>query len=361
MDKNDEKDFHQIAREIATGFIGELKHDVDYLSVKLLEYEDHPMYREIMRYSQQYLHAGLSEEEQQILDEFANKKANGMEETLEKINFQLFQKDIDKAFDMTESLVWEIENIPVSQDDSQIEYRRFNEYFEQVLYTQMFNPEREVRPLNLPYPETYMRYGGLLFELKRYEEAKTALLKGLQYNPLNFKLFAEYTETVKVTEDIEKYKEVTLKGFDIAFRAPDVARCYRNLAYYYADKELFRPSIVCNTVSLRYEDSDKARVELFYAFQKTGERLILPTEEEIAKCAEEYGFPLVPNKFALYMAIQARNYHAEKGETKFEKYFEEILSGLVRDQFALDFLNETFGRKEGDEGGEGNSSTDGKE
>ena len=30
-------------------------------------------------------------------------------------------------------------------------------------------------------------------------------------------------------------------------------------------------------------------------------------------------------------------------------------------QFALDFLNETFGRKEGDEGGEGNSSTDGKE
>ena len=112
MDKNDEKDFHQIAREIATGFIGELKHDVDYLSVKLLEYEDHPMFREIMRYSQQYLHAGLSEEEQQILDECANKKANGMEETLEKINFQLFQKDIDKAFDMTESLVWKSKIFP---------------------------------------------------------------------------------------------------------------------------------------------------------------------------------------------------------------------------------------------------------
>ena len=358
MDKNDEKDFHQIAREIARGFIGELKQDIDYLTVKLLEYENHPMYREIMRYSQQYLRAGLSQEEQQVLDEFANQKANSMEERLEEINFQLFQRNVDKAFDLTEHLIWSIENIPVCQDDNQIEYRRFNEYFEQVLYTQLFKPKREVQPLNLPYPETYMRYGGLLFELKRYEEAKAALLKGLQYNPLNFSLFAEYTETVKVTEDVEKYKEATLKGFGLAFRGPDVARCYRNLAYYYAEKELFRPSIACNTISLWYEDSDNARVELFYAFQKTGERLILPTEEEIAKCAKEYGFPLVPNKFALYIAVQARNYHAEKGETQYEKYFEGIISGLVRDHFALDFLEATFGGKEGSEG---ENDTDDKE
>ena len=345
----DERDFREIAQEIAAGFIGELEHDFEHLAAKLPEYADHPMYREIARYSQQYLNNGLSLEDQRLLEELANKKTNGMEETLEKINFALFQREIDKAFDMTESLVWEIENIPVCEDDAQVEYRRFNETFEQILYGKMFKPEREVRPLHLPYPETYMRYGGLLFELKRYDEAKAALIKGLHYNPLHFDLYAEYTESVKVTEEIEKYKEAALAGFDLAFRARNIARCYRNMAFYYADKELFEPSIACNTLSLRYEDSDNARVEMFYAFAKTGERVILPDDEEIAKCAEEYGFPLVPNKLALCIAFQARYYHAQRGETDFEKYFEGILSEMARDRFALDFLEETFGGPESGE------------
>ena len=355
MDQENERDFQEIAREIAMGFIGELKHDIDYLSAKLLEYRDHPMYREIVRYSQKYLNDGLSLEDQQVLEELAHKKTNGMEETLEKISFALFQKDIDRAFDMTEGLIWEIENIPVCEDDDQVEYRRFNETFEKILYGKMFKPEREVRYLHLPYPETYMKYGSLLFELKRYDEAKIALKKGLRYNPLDFQLYAEYTESVKVTEDIEKYKEAALQGFSLAFHSRDIARCYRNLAYYYADKELFAPAIACDTLSLRYESSDHARIELFYAFQKTGERVILPDDEEIAKCAEEYGFPLVPNRLALCIALQARNYHAQKGEIEFVKYFEGILSEMVRDQFALDFLKETFGGEDDEEDGAENA------
>ena len=351
--ENDERDFHKIAREIAMGFIGELKHDVDYLSAKLTEYEDHPMYCEIARYSKRYLNNGLSLEDQRVLEELAKKKTNGMEETLEKINFALFQKDFDRAFDMTEGLVWEIENIPVCEDDDRVEYRRFNETLEEILYKKMFKPEREVRPLHLPYPEIYMTYGTLLLKMKRYDEMKAAAIRGLHYNPLHCGLYEEYSESVKRTEDIEKYKDAVLKGFDLAFRGRDIARCYRNLAFYYAEKELFAPSIACNTLSLQYEDSVQTVIELFSVFAKTGERVIKPTDREIVKCAEEYGFPLVPNKLALCIAHQARNYHAQKGETEFEKYFEGILSEMVRDRFALDFVKETFGGAEsGEDGGE---------
>ncbi len=266
-------------------------------------------------------------------------EAEKMEKELHRIHSVFRQNRCDEALAMAENLIRRIEQNPVP-NEPQTEYLRFNEYFEEVLYRHLYSPVKEIRQLELPYPNAYFLYGCLLVEKGRAGEAKTALEKARCYNPTGFNLAAEYITAVQMTGDMDKFFELTLDAFKIAFRKTHIARCYRNLGFYFIEKELYQAAVVCYILSLLYEQTKKADSQLFFIATVTGETIEAPTESEIVKCAGEYGFPVIPNKDAIELVLECAGECARRNDAEGEKYFKEIFLESAQNCFVHGYLQE---------------------
>ena len=71
--------------------------------------------------------------------------------------------------------------------------------------------------------------------------------------------FMKHEETFKMEGDMEEFFSQTLKAFKIATRGPWVARCLRNLGYYFVEKELYKEALACYIASAPY-DSNRTQI-----------------------------------------------------------------------------------------------------
>ena len=247
------------------------------------------------------------------------------------MQFIISKKDYDKALKIMEDLVKEIEEENSFQDDEVSEYHVFYEYFEEFLYLFLKKPKKDLRQVPTDFPKIYMIYGSLLVEQKEYELAKIALRKGLKWDPVNFNLFGEYTEIFKITGDLKKFFELTLHAFKIAFKPKDLARCYRNLGYYFVEKELYREAIGCYLISMQYDNNSKnAQSELYYISSLSD--VNKPTIEELEEIASAYGFPIGPDdKDILGLSYTYGIHFMEQNAKEGAKYCLSIFHDLTGD------------------------------
>lgn len=232
-----------------------------------------------------------------------------------------------------EPLVKKFDKADLFQDDQVSEYRNFDESFEEVLYRFRFRPEKDIRHAPLPLTEVYLLYGSLLIDLKRVPEAQEALKKALHWNPVSFKITSEYIETYKILRDIETFFRLTVEAFKIAFRSPQVARCYRNLGYYFVEKELYSEAIACYLLSLQFEkDSKQVQSELYYINAKTDGKVKEPSMAEAKQYAEKYGFPIDPDNDILGLSFSYGKHFYQKKASEAARYFLGITYDLTDDE-----------------------------
>ncbi len=254
----------------------------------------------------------------------------------------ILKKDFDKALKVIEDLIFELDENQPYRDDEVSEYYNFEEYFEEVLFKELNNPEKELRRVPVPYTRIYNMYGYILYELDKFDEAKKCLEIGLGWNPVSFKLMSEYCEILKLKDDMENFFKLTLNAFKIAFRPQNVARCFRNLGYYFAGKELYSEAKVAYIMSLQFErDSEQALKELYYVDEKTNHQLEKPPIEKLKEFSEEYGFPIGADLNVLNLAFENGKKSLENRNPGLARYFFNILYDLTNDpdiKAALDKL-----------------------
>ena len=84
-----------------------------------------------------------------------------------------------------------------------------------------------------------------------------------------------------------RFFELTKDAFKIAYRPASVARCFRNLGYYYTEKKLWDYAAACFFMSMNYEPNDKnAQSELYYIKQMAGREIDLPEFDEFEQFAD---------------------------------------------------------------------------
>ena len=92
------------------------------------------------------------------------------------------------------------------------------------------------------------------------------------------------------------------EAFKIAFRPADVARCFRNLGYYFVEKKLYREAVAAYVLSNHFEKNTMVQSELYYIEQKTGKPVVNPTVAEMKAIAEKYHFPTTADQDVLGLA-----------------------------------------------------------
>ena len=327
----EKKNYDELVSEISLKFTGDPETDFSLLFEEVGKVEDGDLARAVVRACSRVIERTLPEENRKKLERLSMTSAAVLNAEIEEIQFTLIKREHAKALPMAESLVRRIEDFKMYQDDSEEEFRCFNEFFEEVLYYQIYKPSRKVTRIGLKFHTIYFLYGNILFELKRYDEARAALLKGLHWNPIEFDLMSEYAETYKATGKMESFFDVTLDAFKIAFHPKDVARCYRNLGYCFTEKELYRPAAVCYELSLLYdEDSATAYHELEYIRRKSGEEFGRPTREEVDECCEEHRIPRGPDDDVVGLAVAAGRESFKREQFGWARYYLGIAYDLTQ-------------------------------
>jgi tetratricopeptide (TPR) repeat protein len=343
MDKD--KEFDKIMSEINSGLTGEPEKDLAFLNEQSEKYKNHKYSKEILRACGRLMYDVMPDDVRKKLEKLTNDYSARIDDSLNQAEQLIFKKDFDKALKVIEDLIFELDENQPYRDDEVSEYYNFEEYFEEVLFKELNNPEKELRRVPVPYTRIYNMYGYILYELDKFDEAKKCLEIGLGWNPVSFKLMAEYCEILKIKDDMENFFKLTLNAFKIAFRPQNVARCFRNLGYYFAGKELYSEAKVAYIMSLQFErDSEQALKELYYVDEKTNHQLEKPPIEKVKVYSEEYGFPIGADLDVLNLAFEKGKEGLEKRNPGLARYFFTILYDLTNDpdiKAALDKLPES--------------------
>ena len=161
---------------------------------------------------------------------------------------------------------------------------------------------------------------------------------------MSFSLRSEYIETFKMTGDLEQFRTLTTEAFRNVFRPGPLARCYRNLGYYFVEKKLWPEATACYMLSLQYDnESQNAQSELYYISSATGAKIEPPTPAQLSKYSEQYGIPLAPDRDVLGLSYSYGKHFYEQGNKDMARYFLGICYDLARDEVVGEMLENLGG------------------
>lgn len=325
-------DFDSIMTSITSRLTENSGNEIPYLKEQIEKYRNHPYAKEITRACGRLMYEFLPDDRKEEFGKALGNDAAGLNSALDEIRYTAFKGDHQKALSLVEAVVKKAEDLSSYADDEVSAYFTFSEPFEEILYRHRNNPTKTLRQAQLPYADIYALYGSILFELKKYPEAKEALGKAIRWNPINASIAFEYAETHKMLGDINSYLTLTKDIMDNVFRPKDLARCYRNLAYYFVEERLYDVATGCLFLSLEYDkDSTIAQSELFYIQDKAGGKLSRPTPEQFREYADQHELPLGASNDLIGLAYTYGKHFLDKKEFDGARYFLEIVYGLTSD------------------------------
>lgn len=325
------KDFEAIMKEITGGLTGDPEVDMKYLDEQGQKYKDHEYGKEILRACGRLMYQMIPEDKKAELIKTIKKDEMGYEATLEEIRFNIYKKNYDTALSLMESMVQKYEEMNMFATDAVSEYFCFKEPMEEILYRQYNESEKDIRRASIDYDEMYLQYGSLLVDMKRIEDASVALEKAKRWNPANAKIAFEYTETFKMRGMIEDFGRLTREIFKYAYRPADLARCYRNMAYYFVEVKDYKAAVCCLLFSGQFEKSEMVSAELYYISQVTGE-MYQPSGDELNECFKKNAIPFGPAEEALKIAYAYGMHFHEAGDDDSTAYFLGIVADFVDDE-----------------------------
>jgi tetratricopeptide (TPR) repeat protein len=327
--------YEEIMKKITKGLTGEQKKDFKYLMDQLEVYKDHELSNEILRGIGRLIYDVAPEETRKELEQLLENDSLGMQTVLEEAEFQIHKKNFEKALDILEPAMKDIEDengeLSRFRDDSVSEYHHFQNQLEQILYNELMRPERKVRIMDGNIGHLYFLSGYLYFEMGRFEEAENALNKARKINPVSVTPIFESAEIDKKNKDWDSYLKATKLCLSLSYTAEDLARSYRNLGFYYIEQEKYDIAAAIYQVSVVYDPkaATMAQSQLFFIQQMTGNAPTPPKMEEIMKMFEENDIPMGANELVLNIAMTLANMAEKEKYYDMARYYYSIVYDLT--------------------------------
>ena len=210
-------------------------------------------------------------------DELTNLYKCGYE-NLKNHNYEEAEEQLKKYIEITEKL-------KNKQND---QWYTFNNSVEFILYTEENQEtiDKKIIDINYNTSNAYLCLAYIDFERKNYNEAIKKIDNALIWNPYNLDAIFEKAENYKEIGNIKEYYNITLDSYEKIYTPTYLARYYRNLGYYFIEKEDYELAKALYLYSLKFEESNVVTHELKYINLKTNNN-ILPKYEELKDILKE--------------------------------------------------------------------------
>ncbi|WP_458453320.1 tetratricopeptide repeat protein [Methanobrevibacter sp.] len=331
--------YEEIINEIKSNLGSNKDLNRQYLSSQIEVYKDHPYSKEIIKEISRLMWNCLSEEEKQEFKEITVRE-NPIMDILNDIYHDIENGNYDTPLEKLDTFM---ETFPGMYEDDKIsEYHYFTNPLEELVFRKYIGPEKELRyiPDYHPLLDLYYVYGFLLLEKQRYDEAEDSLKKAIKINPVSARIILELTEIYKRhTYTLNEFVIRTSDALKYSYYPQDIARCYRNLGYYYVEENDFKTAQALYIYSMEFEASPLAYAEIKFIQSKNNNMEL--SLKECVEIIENKNIQLGANPFILDVLNELINEYDENKLYNQLLYFLELKFDLTNDEKTFAKINDT--------------------
>ena len=331
--------YEEIIKEIKANLGENRDLNRQYLSSQIEVYKDHPYNKEIIKEISRMMWDCLSEDEKQEFIEISERE-NPVMDILNDIYYDIENGNYETPLEELNAFM---ETFPeMFEDDKVSEYHYFTNPLEDLIFRKYIGAEKELRyiPDNQPLLDLYYVYGFLLLENQEYDKAEEYLKKAIRINPVSARIILELTEIYKVhTYTYNEYFIRTCDALKYSYYPQDIARCYRNLGYYYIEENQMRTALALYIYSMEFEASPLAYTEIKY-IQSKNDNMEL-TLNECIEIIESKNIQLGVNPFIIETLNELIKEYEKNKLYNQALYFMELQFDLTHDVETLELMNET--------------------
>jgi len=194
------------------------------------------------------------------------------------------EKKFKEAKEILLSYIKETKDLYKKENVINYSFRNILEFY---LFVNTFKVNKRVYWINLKCDEAYRLLGYIGVEEKDYDKALEYLNESFKYNPVNIETFFEIVETYKMLGNLDKMKESIDNLYDYVYEETSLARFYRNLGFYYVEKENYDLAFSLYLISLEYQYNNFALNEMVYIRQKLNDPNFIIDKKDAVKLIKE--------------------------------------------------------------------------
>ena len=221
-------------------------------------------------------------------------------------------------------------------DTEDKEYHAFRNAFEVLLYanhTHPYNYKKKTRKkldgMQIDLSSAYLVYGAMMLEKQQYDKAIDILWKAVETSPVNVQMLFALADAYKGKRYLKTYLNLMKRAHVYAVRKIDIARIYRNYAYYYMQIKNYDLAAILAYASKYFDKSEKLFSDCKNAIeQEAGKQFDEPSLEEIKKTMLANGIKWGAKELALSVANMLKKQFTQAQNTQGIKMCDEILSEL---------------------------------
>lgn len=193
-------------------------------------------------------------------------------------------------------------------------------------------------PYSEPLFDLYFIHGSLLASQGKFDEAEIALKKSLRINPISSKALLELADIYKLrTVTFNRFFLLNMEALKYAYSLKEIARAYRNIAYYYLEEYNLEVACAFYTYSLKFDNNRNAIKELQYI--KSRGIYIDIEDDYIEETIKSKNVQLGVNPFILDALETLSFYFESRGLYNQALYFYRIIYDLSNDNLVLGRIN----------------------
>lgn len=335
--------YEEIMRKIIDGLTGDSNRDIVYLNEQLECYKEHALAPEIIQGINHLIYHLLPEETKREIALALQRNSIRNERTLKEAQTLVEGKDYGKALKVLGKLIEEEDGSGgLFRNDSVSEYFAFHNFFEEVLFRELHQFKKIIRPVPGDFSEMYFLYGYSLLALSRVKEARRALEKSLRWNPMNLKPLFELAEICRTDGDEDRFMDYITRCFKSAYSSADLARCYRNLGDYHQEKGNYGLADNLYFFSLAFDgDNPVAHAKLEDIAKKLGKAETAPPRlPDLWETCAQNDIQIGPNRIVLDLAVSLGHKAMKEGADVSARFLFGIAYDLTKDEKIRSWMNE---------------------
>lgn len=226
--------------------------------------------------------------------------------------------------------------------DGNADYYDFNTLMEMVMFQSRHPEIQPVADIEEPLNRLYAMYGSVLLELGELDKAEEALAIAMDWNPMSADIAFEHAEVFKQKKDLEKFKQLTTEIFPVCYKRREIAHAYRNLGYYFAEKQMWDESVGCYLLSMTFAEAEgrfQAENELKYIYDVTKGEASRPSLGAMRSFGQKYNFPIGPDANVIETAMLYGKTMLANKKYQHASYFLDIAYKLTESKELAELLD----------------------
>ncbi len=326
-------ELNDILDEIKANLTGDPLKDGPYFKQQADKYKDEPFSRELQEKMAEILVQITEKDYKTTLYTFLDKKNKEIDHQLESVRKRFKNLNFNGGNKILEEIIRN--NIFAWNDTDKYTYKCFGTPLEYILFKNLFEDEqREIKPVNCDLAKVYRLFCIGLSQKKRYADARNAIERAVELNPVDPEVYKTFIELTKIQRDLPTLKHCAEMLLKCAVNKEQVGYAYFAYSFYYSEMKEYRNALAMLQMSNLFRESDLYETELEYIGRNlgySGEPPLFDKNQLMVIMNNENIQPGPPAAVAGIANHVAKEFE-DQGELKYAKYFYDIVYDLTESE-----------------------------